>query len=303
MKDQLTNKIIWCDRILRPLSIVTFYFYKLVLAPLVVTILQRASGCKIDYFIRQGLSRTNDSFNFIFSDLDLGLIANSTHFEIIRALYEKMKSVLIFLGELEIYSSEEIKDLKNADAKVFELYLKLRKLRQINWIKHRLLHEPERKKYHRFKDLRKMYLLMNEIGLSNSRETLGYFYKYLFEFLSIKIENDSTAEFNQYVICCSYISQNIIIKTDSKNELLFVLACLPTYSRGVNSVDEVVLEMREKNFAIKDLFLKLNQIELQISRAYIRGARKKEIWFQSWLALLEQGDCSSFDNSNLEIKN
>jgi hypothetical protein len=289
-KISIQKKITYFDYLTLPLNYITFYFYKYLFRNLLIFYLTFGEKTAINIFFRQGLVSSPNSFNLFFSDVDVGIwVVDLKCVNSIKKKYYLLKKLFIFMGELEIYTKNEYQEIYQSDIVFLNLYLKIRTIRQINWLRSRILNEKNRTNYHRLKDHRKLIILTRKLKLTSSYNVLFSLKNDLEKFIQY---NNSINNFSIYkkldYAYCNYICQSFHFKKDI-NLSLFFLACLPIKKRGQLDLDLVIQQYRSSNIKINSLFKRLNEIEYYITQAYIRGSNKSEDWYDRWLLQLKEG--------------
>ncbi|MDO9183589.1 MAG: SPASM domain-containing protein, partial [Bacteriovorax sp.] len=242
-------------------------------------------------FYRQGMSRSYKEFNFLFSDLDIGIIAPIEKVGKIKNKFYRFKKIFFFVGELEIYTSEEMASLNKIFKSTGDLYFKIREFRQYNWLRDRMTKITGNKRgyYHRVKDWRKLGLIKRNLGLKDP----NYFFVQLYNTLRSQIESEFVYrckyELKNTKVYCNYISRELKINETNMHEMVFILSVLPTFSRHDESVNSITQDVRFRNPDIETAFVQLNQIEMIIANAFIRGSSSTETWHEDWLKQLSAG--------------
>ncbi len=283
---KLRSKLSLLDIACSPLSFIIYNIYKYCAPFLLDAYFNNFHKLEVHFFIRQGLKSSHKKFNFLFSDLDLGVITDSVDFNVIVRDYYKLKHVLRFLGELEIYTSVEYKSLLAIGTKYKVLYERIRKVRQLNWLVNRLMGLRQRNKYHRLKDARKVFLLKSELGIASPLQILDILFNELSSFTLVS--NESQLE-DFAVFYCDYLSCTIKFTPTNSAKLILILSSLPLKNRNLPELDKATYESRKMSSEIKAIFENLNLLEFLIAKAFIRGAIRTEGWHQKWLSDLEDG--------------
>ncbi len=120
---------------------------------------------------RHSSTYKNNYFNVAFSDLDLSLIycAESQYKDIETAIrkYKQLKKVILFLGELEVYTEVEFEQKCLLEMNLFVQHIYL--LRKISWLKKDI--KNNKSSYHVYKAYRSLkkskYKLKQLMPLSN----------------------------------------------------------------------------------------------------------------------------------------
>ena len=290
LKNRLRLKILLLDLLTFPLNVILFPLYRYGLPRLLEFYLSQKANSNIRVFIRQGVKSSFKKFNFLFSDIDIGLVIEDHCDEnSLKKNYYHLKKYIKSLGEVEIYTSAEF-DLYNKKPEVFlNLYYKIRKIRQLNWLRGRVQEQAWRGSYHRLKDHRKIFILISELKLKSSFNAVDAILEDLKNYTENEFEfNNGDLSFEIPHIYCDYLSQSISLKNQINNKI-FLLAATPTANKGHDKLDDLIKTVRLKNPQVEKVFLQLNEHELLIARAFIRGAPQPEAWHKRWVSQLEAG--------------
>ncbi|MBC7713029.1 MAG: hypothetical protein H7177_06805 [Rhizobacter sp.] len=198
--------------------------------------------------------------------------------------YYEIKNKMRFLGELEIYSAEEFNTLKQFDNEILNLYSSIRKVRQINWLKNRAIGTLSRGKYHRLKDIRKIFILFEDLHIKSAVDVETILFPFLYNITGPEFEFAVAPLHEDFHFYCDYLCQKIKIKTSDQKNIFFLLSCLPLKHRNISLIDSPISELRKINPSVEKVLIQLNQIELMVATAYIRGCQISEPWHDKWLA-------------------
>jgi hypothetical protein len=287
---RLKFKIFLLDILSFPINSFLYPLYRYIIPIFLSFYLSKKTNSNLQVFIRQGLINKFIKFNFLFSDLDIGIIVDDNFDETkLKQTYYQLKKYIKFLGEIEVYTSTEYDQYSNRPKEFLDLYCKIRKTRQLNWLRGRLKEQPARGFYHRLKDHRKILILKSELKIKSSYNAINSILWDLKNYtqceFKFKIDINNVKANNVY---CNYLSQSISLNDQSINKF-FLLAAMPTKKRGHLELDKIMTQIRLNNPQVEQIFLQLNEYELLIAKAFIRGAANHELWHKRWLIQLEEG--------------
>ena len=112
--------------------------------------LQRKASNVVRIFPRRSSTEklSSRTFSLFFSDLDIGIcVSDKENIAKLRDHFYQLKSRLIFMGELEVYTFREFEELESLEEDIGELYQVLRDMRKIGWIKGQL--KTQKRNYRR----------------------------------------------------------------------------------------------------------------------------------------------------------
>ncbi len=108
----------------------------------VISIAFRLGSAQQVIFRHSVLSK--DDFNFLFSDIDFSIICELKDFQKIFKIFKFLKMFLMNIGEIEIYTSEELQFIRMPmNEKGLKLWEKFYLIRKINWQKQKLNLNPD----------------------------------------------------------------------------------------------------------------------------------------------------------------
>jgi hypothetical protein len=246
---------------------------------------------------RRSSTRKDLHFHVLFSDLDLGLEIpddfNPNELDKMKSFFYQIKTVFRFLGELEIYTSSELRNLDSLFSAYPGLYDKLRDFRKVNWLKGKLK-DKNRAFYHRYKDHRTLKILKRRYGARSFHNLIFSIHDDLVSLLNqngkpYHLNLALDPEHNRFF--CNYLSQSIRWPSTLhfQTRYTLVLAALPTRSRGIASLDAQIEKIRRENESLSRLFQNLNEVEFTIASAFIRGSKQQEDWHKPWTEALRSG--------------
>lgn len=292
----LIKRIELLDKVLTPINLLIKIIYKSIVPQIMTFYFSIKLQQQTLVFVRQGVIKSPGAFNFIFSDLDIGIVYDGNNIKQLKDCYYNLKFYLKFLGELEIYTSLELRILKQQTIQTRELYEIIRLIRQMHWLKIRALNPTtKRRNYHRIKDVRKILILRRKIPF-NANGGLSYLYNLLSSALENKPIGLEKLSIANEVFFCNYLFLNININSSNKDKCILILSLTPPGVRDKSINNPPIAVFRNANPEIKMIFEKLNLLEFIIASAFIRGSISSEDWHQPWLTQLSD----SLDSFSLE---
>jgi hypothetical protein len=263
------------------------FIYATLFCWLLQAVLRKSAAKRISVFPRRSSTEkdSSKSFNFLFSDLDIGICVDDLKdIDAIKQRYYQLKSIFVFLGELEFYEFHEFLELQKLTQEIGNIYDMLRDLRKVGWIKGQLLTQ-ERSLYHRYKDHRALRKIKKKWQLQSARISVLAAAKPIEKFIPWQIAEQSLELSSPFSIFCPYLFLRISLQPNSPRlkEWLFLLSCTPTMKRDDAALDSFCTEVRSQYPAINSLFEKLNRMEFLVATAFVRGAKNSESWHATWL--------------------
>lgn len=254
--------------------------------PVYEFISRRYVGIFLSVKVRNSILSAQD-YSPLLSDLDLAAVGEFSENDAknLRGFHEKLKKILLFLGELEIYSLLEWEAKKSLLQKLEPHYTSLRHLRKIPWMV-RLTENSHflaglRAKRGLARSLEK--LGMNSLGgLENVIEELGS--KMAREWKIELTEGEQAFEF--------YHPWLEVTLTDSHKSAYLLAAIFPP--RAYRGADQKKIDSLRREKPIKDFLLTFARHELIVMTAGTRGFDEMPPWYLSNLPDLKhwslQGD-------------
>ena len=218
-------------------------------------------------------------FHLFLSDIDYSLIVpiyDQGKVARLKKIYYQCKKFFPWLGELEIYTEQERKELNQLLAVWGACYQRLRHFRKFNWMQLAIVKSKpglSRMKYRRAmeKCLRKLQHSSAEAALADLLETevlpgTEFSESFFFPYLGCWINATGSV--------APYISYSL-----SPTKIVQYLALLPTV--GISASGGKIYELR-KNPHIRAQYEALTKIEAFIIRAVNRGAPESKKEMQDW---------------------
>lgn len=136
--------------------------------PLLKTYLRLTTGCDSSFSLqtRHSINEKN-RYNFLFSDVDLSIIVSEndvTKSDLISKKHASIKNIFLNLGELEIYTAAEMRNIQNLMTKVQPDFQFLRDFRKIGWVEDENRTFPS--EYHKIKYYRGLRNLLRKFKYS-----------------------------------------------------------------------------------------------------------------------------------------
>jgi hypothetical protein len=219
----------------------------------------------------------------------------------VTRLFHKVKSILFFLGELEIYRHGELKLLNSLLKDSQGLYDQLRDFRKINWIKIKLRYK-NRGRYHRIKDHRSLKILKTRYNLRSYYSPLRRACDRVSAYTGITFQELSLPKTSLPFpdrIHCDYFCEVVGMARETRTFLqaCLVLASTPPITRDNQLLDTYLDQIRALNPKLRVTFDLLNAIEFLIAQGAIRGYQKSEPWQDQWMKKLIRGAALAEKNS------
>ncbi len=255
--------------------------------------LQRKAGNRIKIFPRRSSTEKASArtFSLFFSDLDIGVcVEQEQDIASIRNHFYQLKRCLLFLGELEVFTFQELEELKLLENDIGELYQFLRDMRKIGWIKGQLKTQ-KRNPYHRYKDHRALKNIKRKWSLRSFHQPVLQATKLLKKYLGNTVgQLPRSCDFSCSVFCpYLFLRVSLSPRKPQLQDWLLLLSCTPTWERGDAQLDEFICTIRKNYDGIRVIFEKLNRLEFLVATAFVRGAKEQEQWHPSWLNQLSVG--------------
>ncbi len=234
------------------------------------------------------------AYNFLFSDIDLSAVLAASQLGLANNLRESInraRRVFIFLGELEIYSTDEYAQVEKKTLEIGEDFLFIRNLRKIGWIEDDL--ETYKTGYHQKKAKRALGKIFSKYSKSEAlieHNNVKGLTGAVSDFLS-KIEPNpgQTGSFKVFV---NYLGFSVAHGDESlspgerglylpRGLGLVLLATVP-FESNEQEISERIKQLRMEN---KVQFYWKNFLEIEIATlsAVYRANPDKFPWMPSWL--------------------
>ena len=255
--------------------------------------LQRKASNVVRIFPRRSSTEklSSRTFSLFFSDLDIGIcVSDKENIAKLRDHFYQLKSRLIFMGELEVYTFREFEELESLEEDIGELYQVLRDMRKIGWIKGQLKTQ-KRNPYHRYKDHRALKNIKRKWSLRSFHHPVLQATKLLKKYLGNSAgQLPRSCDFSCSVFCpYLFLRVSLSPREPQLQDWLLLLSCTPTWERGDAQLDEFTCTIRKNYDGIRVIFEKLNRLEFLVATAFVRGASKPEDWHSIWLRQLFVG--------------
>lgn len=236
-------------------------------------ILRKKAGVFLSLKVRNSIMTAKD-YSPLLSDLDLAAVGefSETHAKRLRSFHERLKKVLLFLGEIEIYSASEWERKHLLLQKLEPHYTSLRYLRKIPWMVRLIENSPF------------LPALRARRGLARSLEKLGV--NSLSELESVteaigcqmarewKIEfAESDQEFEFYH---PWLEATL---TNSHKSAYLLAAIFPP--RTYRGADQHRIDILRRDEFVKNFLLAFSQHELITMTAGARGFDEIPSWYLS----------------------
>jgi hypothetical protein len=256
--------------------------------------------------------KEDDSYNFLFSDLDLSVILNASQLSLapeIRKILNQRRRLFIFIGEVEIYSSDELVAVEDLRSPIQAQASFLRNMRKIGWIEDGL--ENHSAAYHRKKALRALNKIFFQSKASFSGKSFNNIQDYnkpLFQFLSQFSEvRSEPLSFKIFVNYLGFVVSQGNFDLGPKerglhlpgNLGLLLLAIVPFRSTDLRL--QAAIERLRQSSQIFPLWKSLVEIEVFTLNAVYRGDPDQFSWMPPWideLKKMRQQELATFDFSN-----
>lgn len=159
--------------IFRPLHALTAGVYMQVMTPFIQFKLRRTVGDPTLRIIPRHSAQSGHNFNCFLSDLDLSVIFKKWDQDALLGIQvidclQKLKKLMLFIGEVEIYTQHEADELDLEIKASEKAYNFIRPLRKVQWM--RQSHEQGPSKYHKFKALRSIRLIFKNVFSSEKND-------------------------------------------------------------------------------------------------------------------------------------
>ena len=279
-----------------------------VMVPLIQFKLRRTVGDPMLRIKPRHSALSGNNFNCFLSDLDLSIIFKKWDQDAslgIRAIdcLQKLKKLMLFIGEVEIYTQLESEELDFEIKASEKTYNFIRPLRKIQWMKQS--HKLGLSKYHKFKALRSIRLIFKNVffsekhdneQISNAISAWAESY-YLLELKVIDkmlVENATLISDRVY---SDYLGYHFLqdSKIQASNEIalekryvVLLLALAPEDHHGAPQLNVVVRNIINEAPKLKNDRQSLARIEALIVQSWSRTQTPVPDWATLWIERLKQ---------------
>ncbi|MCB0349670.1 MAG: hypothetical protein KDD38_00715 [Bdellovibrionales bacterium] len=292
-------------RVLYPINSVFAWAYSEILPIVIENILKiRFHLSEIKVLARHS-SKERVGFNIFLSDLDLSLILGQRDIskckDIIQFL-SQLRRVVIFLGEVEIYSPEEYAKLESCLSLNGALYNSLRTIRKIRWIEADL--EKSLSTYHKYKALRSISICFQKLGYTgyaalvagNLKNLTGVISALLKPYMESGGLAGNALSINELAIDEKLLSSGVpvdyfqcVLINESAAEnpyglclrgdlALTLISLTPLVHFHSNELDKLVSLKRASNMPLAQAWQSICEIEYLILSGVIRGSATEQEW-------------------------
>lgn len=240
--------------------------------------------------------REPGDFNVLFSDVDFDLVLNRDfHDDERRKLLSrlaKVRRLLPFLGETEIFVAREHRDLEAAEKRAGEVYSFIRMIRKLRWMDEATASNPIA--YHRSKASRSNAITRRKISRAVGGES--DLSTAVANWLDSRFTSDDDRSFEgdlwldylgYWVSPAGRSPDSRPALTMTRSRIATLASLLPEVFPGRPELQEAAKRRRERDSRLLEAWHQMVTIELSRQRAWGRAQLVAPDWHDGWVATLE----------------